>query len=347
MSEEIGKALQSVVERVNQAAARRPKVTAGRQGSSRSPAAVAAERRVVKGEEAVWGRGVAAARLVIPHHTDARMKNDSCFVLPQTLPSVPPRLVAVSKTKPPEMVVEAYRQGQRNFGENYVNELVEKASDPLILESCPEIKWHFIGHLQKSNVNKLLSVPNLFLVETVDSAKLADKVNSSWQRIRGAGVQRLKVMLQINTSGEQSKHGLPPEETVNAVKHIVSQCSALHFSGLMTIGRYGYNLTLGPNPDFQMLLSRRQELCDGLKLPVEEVELSMGMSTDFEHAIEVGATNVRVGSIIFGNRDYPNSAANTPNPSPMPSPAPSPEKTSKVVSEEAAKKMQHLTVSGH
>ncbi|XP_075951466.1 pyridoxal phosphate homeostasis protein isoform X3 [Anarhichas minor] len=252
MSEEVGKALQSVVERVNQAAARRTK----------------------------------------------------------TLPAVPPRLVAVSKTKPPEMVVEAYRQGQRNFGENYVNELVDKASDPLIQDSCPEIKWHFIGHLQKNNVNKLLGVPNLFLVETVDSAKLADKVNSSWQRVRGGGAQRLKVMVQLNTSGEQSKHGLPPEETVNTVKHIVSQCSALHFLGLMTIGSYGYDLSLGPNPDFQ---------------------------------IEVGATNVRVGSVIFGNREYPNSAANTPNPSP----APSPEKTSKKVSEEAAKKMQRLTVSEH
>ncbi|XP_074499273.1 pyridoxal phosphate homeostasis protein isoform X2 [Sebastes fasciatus] len=241
------------------------------------------------------------------------------------------------------MVVEAYRQGQRNFGENYVNELVDKASDPLILDSCPEIKWHFIGHLQKNNVNKLLGVPNLFLVETVDSAKLADKVNSSWQRVRGASTQRLKIMVQLNTSGEQSKHGLPPEETVNTVKHIQSKCSALHFLGLMTIGRYGYDLNLGPNPDFRMLLSRRQEVCDGLKLPPEEVELSMGMSTDFEHAIEVGATNVRVGSIIFGNREYPNSAANTPNPSP----APSPEKTTKSVSEEAAKKMKHLTVSEH
>uniref|UniRef100_A0A3B5RFB0 Pyridoxal phosphate binding protein n=1 Tax=Xiphophorus maculatus TaxID=8083 RepID=A0A3B5RFB0_XIPMA len=202
MSEEVGKAVQSVLERVKQAAARRPK----------------------------------------------------------TLPAVPPRLVAVSKTKPPEMIVEAYRQGQRNFGENYVNELVDKASDPLILESCPEIKWHFIGHLQKNNVNKLLGVPNLFLVETIDSAKLADKVNSSWQRLRGAGSQRLKVMVQVNTSGEQSKHGLPPEDTVNTVKHIVSQCSALHFSGLMTIGRYGYDLTLGPNPDFQVQTFRESQL---------------------------------------------------------------------------------------
>ncbi|XP_033998666.1 pyridoxal phosphate homeostasis protein [Trematomus bernacchii] len=279
MSEEVGKALQSVVERVNQAAARRPK----------------------------------------------------------TLPAVPPRLVAVSKTKPPEMVVEAYRQGHRNFGENYVNELVDKASDPLILASCPEIRWHFIGHLQKNNVNKLLGVPNLFVVETVDSAKLADRVNSSWQRLRGASTQRLKVMVQLNTSGEQNKHGLPPEDTVSTVQHILSHCAALDFLGLMTIGRYGYDLNLGPNPDFQTLLGRRQQLCDGLQMPLERVELSMGMSTDFDHAIEVGSTNVRVGSVIFGNREYPNSATNTP--------APSPEKTAKSVTEEAAKKMQHLTVS--
>ncbi|XP_041955019.1 pyridoxal phosphate homeostasis protein isoform X1 [Alosa sapidissima] len=273
MSEEVAKAVQSVVDRVNQAAARRPK----------------------------------------------------------TLPCVPPRLVAVSKTKPPEMVVQAYQQGQRNFGENYVNELVDKASHPQILSSCPEIKWHFIGHLQKNNVNKLLGVPNLFMVETVDSAKLADKVNSSWQRIRAANTQRLKIMVQINTSGEDSKHGLPPADTVNTVKHIVSNCPTLHFAGLMTIGRYGYDLSEGPNPDFQMLLKCRQQICENLQMPVEEVELSMGMSTDFEHAIEVGSTNVRVGSIIFGNREYPNT--------------PSPEKRTKAVTEEAAKKLEHLTVT--
>uniref|UniRef100_A0A4W5Q474 Pyridoxal phosphate homeostasis protein n=1 Tax=Hucho hucho TaxID=62062 RepID=A0A4W5Q474_9TELE len=275
MSEEVGKALHAVVDRVNQAAVRRPK----------------------------------------------------------TLPAVPPRLVAVSKTKPPDMVIEAYRKGHRNFGENYVNELVDKASNPQILESCPEIEWHFIGHLQKNNVNKLLGVPNLFMVETVDSAKLADKVNSSWQRLRAASTQTLKIMVQINTSGEESKHGLPPGETVNTVKHILSKCTALHFSGLMTIGRYGYDLADGPNPDFQALLSRRQEVCASLQLPLEDVELSMGMSTDFEHAIEVGSTNVRVGSTIFGNRDYPNT------------PTPSPEKKSKVPTEEAAKKMERLTVT--
>lgn len=254
---------------------------------------------------------------------------------PKTLPCIAPRLVAVSKTKPPDMVVEAYKHGQRNFGENYVNELVEKASHPLILTSCPEIKWHFIGHLQKGNVNKLLGVPNLDMVETIDSVKLADKLNSSWQKLRSSNTQGLKVMVQINTSGEESKHGLHPEETVNTVKHIVYDCPALVFSGLMTIGRYGYDLSEGPNPDFQILLKRREEVCESLNLPLEQVELSMGMSTDFEHAIEVGSTNIRVGSTIFGTREYPNT------------PSPSPEKKPEVASEEAAKKMENLTVKDH
>ncbi|KAF7242095.1 Pyridoxal phosphate homeostasis protein [Varanus komodoensis] len=223
---------------------------------------------------------------------------------PQSLPAIQPRLVAVSKTKPAEMVLEAYNLGQRSFGENYVQELLEKASESRILSSCPEIKWHFIGHLQRHNVNKLIGVPNLFMLETVDSIKLADKVNSSWQK-KGSS-EKLKIMVQVNTSGEDSKHGLPPEETVMTVAHILQKCPSLEFVGLMTIGSFGHDLSKGPNPDFQKLLSLRQELCDALNIPLEKVELSMGMSTDFQHAIEVGSTNVRIGSTIFGERTYPN-----------------------------------------
>ncbi|KAL6053437.1 hypothetical protein STEG23_020406 [Scotinomys teguina] len=226
----------------------------------------------------------------------------SVLFLIQDLPAIQPRLVAVSKTKPADMVIEAYGHGQRTFGENYVQELLEKASNPKILSSCPEIQWHFIGHLQKQNVNKLIAVPNLFMLETVDSVKLADKVNSSWQK-KGSP-ERLKVMVQINTSGEESKHGLPPSETIAVVEHIKASCPNLEFVGLMTIGSFGHDLSQGPNPDFQMLLSLRQELCEKLSIPVDQVELSMGMSGDFQHAIEVGSTNVRIGSTIFGERDY-------------------------------------------
>ncbi|KAL7981441.1 hypothetical protein Chor_002337 [Crotalus horridus] len=216
---------------------------------------------------------------------------------PQTLPTTPPRLVAVSKTKPAEMVIEAYNHGQRSFGENYVQELLEKASDSSILSSCPEIKWHFIGHLQKSNVNKLI----------VDSIKLADKVNNTWQKKNSS--EKLKIMVQVNTSGETSKHGLPPGELITTVEHILQKCPNLEFVGLMTIGSFGHDLSKGPNPDFQLLISLRQELCEKLNIPIEKVELSMGMSTDFQHAIEVGSTNVRIGSTIFGERSYPNKPA--------------------------------------
>ncbi|NXK55973.1 PLPHP protein, partial [Chauna torquata] len=226
-------------------------------------------------------------------------------VLPQELPDVQPRLVAVSKTKPAEMVMDAYNHGQRSFGENYVS-LPGPAGEAGILSSCPEIKWHFIGHLQKNNVNKLIAVPNLFMLETVDSVKLADRVNSSWQK-KGSP-QKLKVMVQVNTSGEDSKHGLPPRDTTAAVEHVINKCPSLEFVGLMTIGSIGHDLSKGPNPDFQVLLSLRQEVCEKLNLPIEKVELSMGMSTDFQHAIEVGSTNVRIGSTIFGERDYSNKA---------------------------------------
>ncbi|NXG41423.1 PLPHP protein, partial [Psilopogon haemacephalus] len=181
-----------------------------------------------------------------------------------------------------------------------------------ILASCPEIKWHFIGHLQKNNVNKLIAVPNLFMLETVDSVKLADRVNSSWQK-KGCP-QKLKVMVQVNTSGEDSKHGLPPGDTTAAVEHVLTKCPSLEFVGLMTIGSIGHDLSKGPNPDFQMLLSLRQEVCEKLNLPLEKVELSMGMSTDFQHAIEVGSTNVRIGSTIFGERDYSNKAVGGKSP---------------------------------
>ncbi|XP_075063582.1 pyridoxal phosphate homeostasis protein isoform X2 [Mixophyes fleayi] len=200
------------------------------------------------------------------------------------------------------MVIEAYSHGQRYFGENYVQELVEKASDTKILSTCPEIKWHFIGHLQKNHINKIVAVPNLHILETLDSVKLAEKVNASWQK-KGS-VEKLKIMVQVNSSSEENKHGLSPSDTVGLVKHIKEKCLGLEFVGLMTIGSFGYDIAQGPNPDFQLLLKQREEVCESLGLPLDAVELSMGMSSDFEHAIEVGATSVRVGSTIFGERDY-------------------------------------------
>ncbi|KAI8423318.1 hypothetical protein MSG28_014337 [Choristoneura fumiferana] len=217
------------------------------------------------------------------------------------LPQISPRLVAVSKIKPPAVIIQAYEAGQRDFGENYVNELAEKASNPDILGKCKDIKWHFIGHLQNNKINKLLGSPGLFMVETVDSEKLADNLNKQWPKYRKEE-EKLKVMVQVNTSAEEAKNGVPPSEATSLVEHVLKQCPNLEFIGLMTIGIYDYDMANGPNPDFITLAKCRQELCEKLNMDIKNIELSMGMSTDYEHAIEQGATTVRVGSVIFGAR---------------------------------------------
>ncbi|XP_023945159.2 pyridoxal phosphate homeostasis protein [Bicyclus anynana] len=217
------------------------------------------------------------------------------------LPQILPKLVAVSKIKPVPLIIQAYEAGQRHFGENYVNELAEKAHNPDILEKCKEIKWHFIGHLQTNKINKCLGSPGLYILETVDSEKLADNLNKQWAKIRNTD-DKLNIMVQVNTSGEEAKSGIDPSQATNLVEHVIKNCHNLNFQGLMTIGQYDYDTSLGPNPDFLSLVKCRQEVTDKLNLDINNIELSMGMSTDFEHAIELGATTVRVGSKIFGAR---------------------------------------------
>nr|XP_049705149.1 pyridoxal phosphate homeostasis protein [Helicoverpa armigera] len=217
------------------------------------------------------------------------------------LPQVMPRLVAVSKIKPASLIVEAYEAGQRHFGENYVNELADKASDPIILEKCKDIKWHFIGHLQTNKINKLLSSPQLYMIQTVHSEKLADNLNKQWPKYR-KNEEKLPVFVQINTSAEEAKNGIEPSETTKVVEHVLKNCPNLDFKGLMTIGMYDRYDNETANPDFLCLAKCRQEVCENLNLDINNVELSMGMSGDFEQAIELGATTVRVGSVIFGAR---------------------------------------------
>ncbi|XP_059050533.1 pyridoxal phosphate homeostasis protein [Achroia grisella] len=217
------------------------------------------------------------------------------------LPQIAPKLVAVSKIKPASLIIQTYEAGQRDFGENYVNELAEKASDPTVLEKCKDIRWHFIGHLQTNKINKLLSSPGLHMVQTVDSEKLAENLNKQWLKYR-KDEEKLKVMVQINTSNEEAKNGIQPTDTTKFVEFVLNSCPNLQFRGLMTIGQYDYDVSKGPNPDFLTLAKCRQEICENLNLDINNVELSMGMSSDFEHAIELGATTVRVGSVIFGAR---------------------------------------------
>jgi len=215
-----------------------------------------------------------------------------------------PRLVAVSKTKPIELIIEAYNAGQRHFGENYVQEISEKSANPEILEKCPDLKWHFIGNCQTNKVPQLMKCANLTVVETVTSEKLATKLNSQAKSRNMV----LSIMVQINTSGEENKNGLGEKEGISCAKYIKEKCPNLNLLGLMTIGNLGNSLAAnekGENPDFMKLREVRQKLAEELDIKDEDLELSMGMSNDFEEAIRYGSTNVRVGSSIFGARNYP------------------------------------------
>ncbi|XP_017481051.1 PREDICTED: proline synthase co-transcribed bacterial homolog protein-like isoform X1 [Rhagoletis zephyria] len=213
-----------------------------------------------------------------------------------------PLLVAVSKTKPVEMIIESYTAGQRHFGENYVQELVEKAQHPDILQHCPEIKWHFIGHLQNNKINKILKLPNLYMIQTVDSEKLATGLDSAWGKIHGDNKTPLSVLVQVNTSGEEAKNGVQPSETPALFKYIHNNLKNLKLEGLMTIGAFGFDYTSGPNPDFISLMNVHRLIFEENALEPHAVQVSMGMSDDFEKAIEAGSTIVRVGSAIFGFR---------------------------------------------
>ena len=217
-----------------------------------------------------------------------------------TIPGHPfPRLVAVSKTKPAELVLEAYHSGQRHFGENYVQELVVKSNHALLV-GLEDIRWHFIGHLQRNKCNNLTTIPHLWCVETVDSERLASTLDASWKKRELKG--KLKVFVQVNTSSEDSKHGCPPAKTSEIVRHILEKCNNLEFRGIMMIGEIGHDYSSGANPDFVCLVDTRERVCREVGLRVDQVELSMGMSADFEHAILAGSTNIRVGSTIFGAR---------------------------------------------
>ena len=214
--------------------------------------------------------------------------------------NLPCRLVAVSKTKPVSDIITAYNAGIRHFGENYIQELQEKSLNADILENCPEIKWHFVGHLQSNKIKLVSKVRNIYMLETVDNIKLADKLNSEPVFVD----DKLKVLVQVNSSGESQKSGVAPGEVISLVDHIICNCASLDFKGLMTIGSYSHDYSIGENPDFECLLQCRDRVLEHLSWGPEAMEVSFGMSNDFLHAISMGSTNVRVGSSIFGERHY-------------------------------------------
>jgi PLP dependent protein len=197
------------------------------------------------------------------------------------------RLIAVSKTKPHEAIRAAHAAGQRDFGENYAQELAEKAA---ALRDLDGIVWHFIGRLQRNKAKQVVLTARV--VHTVDRADLAAELG---KRAAAAGV-RVRVLVEVSVSGEASKGGCAPEALGEVLAAIAAEPS-LERAGLMTIPPETGDPE-GARPFFAALRALRDRHGGAAALP----ELSMGMTHDFPVAITEGATLVRIGTAIFGAR---------------------------------------------
>lgn len=200
------------------------------------------------------------------------------------------KLLAVSKTKPVELIINAYDEGQRHFGENYVQEGEEKAK--LLKLSHPDIVWHFIGPLQ-SNKSRIVA-EHFDWMHTLSRGKIASRLNAQ----RPQELPKLNVCIQVNISNEESKSGVDVNEVMELAQAITA-LPKLKLRGLMAIPTATSDIDI-QNNEFAQLKS----LFDEMKQRFADIDtLSMGMSQDLEQAIANGSTMVRIGSAIFGARD--------------------------------------------
>jgi PLP dependent protein len=200
------------------------------------------------------------------------------------------RLMAVTKTHGPELVEEAYAAGVRLFGENRVQEAVAKAEQ---VTDHPDLVWAMIGHLQTNKARAVAGFAREF--HALDSIKVADALHRWLQD----AARDLDVFIQVNSSGEPQKHGLPPDQ-VEAFAHDLAKLGTLRVRGLMTLAVFSDDRA-AVESCFARMRSVQRDLQQAGP-PGSYDELSMGMSGDFELAIEYGATTVRVGEAIFGPR---------------------------------------------
>lgn len=202
-------------------------------------------------------------------------------------------LLAVSKTFGADAVLAAARAGQTAFGENYLQEALDKIAAVKLALSQGALAWHFIGPIQS---NKTRPIAEHFdWVHTVEREKIAARLSEQ----RPAGLPDLNICLQVNISGEASKSGVAPAD-LPALAHAVAQLPRLHLRGLMAIPEPETDITLQRAAFAQLRALYEQLNADGLALDT----LSMGMSADLRAAVLEGATIVRVGSAIFGSRHY-------------------------------------------
>lgn len=215
--------------------------------------------------------------------------------LTSTLPATT-KLIAVSKTKPVEAVLEAYEAGQRDFGENYIQELQEKQA-----QLPQDIRWHFIGHLQSNKVKYI--APYVHLIHGVDSLKLLTEINK--QASKASRV--IDVLLQIYIASEESKFGLSDEEAIAIVTSSeLKELNNIRIIGLMGMASFTEDTTIITR-EFASLKALFEKI-NTMDAPdnVQLKELSMGMSSDYQLAVDQGSTMIRVGSSIFGSRNYNN-----------------------------------------
>ncbi len=198
-------------------------------------------------------------------------------------------LIAVSKTKPIQMIQEAYEEGVRDFGENKVQEILEKKD-----KMADDIRWHMIGHLQRNKVKQVID--KAVLIHSVDSVRLAEQI----QEDAAKKDLDVDILLEVNVAREESKYGFMLEDVPDAVLAI-SKFPRVHIRGLMTIAPFVENSEENRKVFkklFEFYVDMKSKNIDNVSMDV----LSMGMSGDYEVAIEEGATMVRVGTSIFGSR---------------------------------------------
>ncbi len=197
-------------------------------------------------------------------------------------------LVAVSKTRKPEEIQALYDLGQRDFGENYVQELLEKK------DQLPnDIRWHFIGHLQSNKVKQI--IPFIHLIHSIDSISLLKEVEKQSQKIN----KQTSILLQAHIAKEETKFGFDTIELEDAISREATALTHAKIKGLMGMASFTDDMKIVQN-EFEELAFIYQKL----KAHTDEFNiLSMGMSADYKTALEYGSNMVRVGSLLFGKRD--------------------------------------------
>lgn len=199
-------------------------------------------------------------------------------------------LIAVSKTKPVSMLLEAYNAGCRDFGENKVQEILEKYE-----QMPPDTRFHMIGHLQRNKVKYIID--KVVLIHSIDSLRLAEEISKE----AGKKQVEMDILIEVNVAGEETKFGTSQEETLSLIREI-TRLPRLNVKGLMTIAPYVEN----PEENRKYFTKLRQLAVDIMSQNIDNVKievLSMGMTGDYPVAVEEGATCVRVGTGIFGERN--------------------------------------------